>query len=85
MRTWEEIQWAHDVLSGVTENQAAFSAMPEAVQIGALVARGALCWVLGHEYGDEGFALILRMIVSYSKRAREVLEQEGVNGTATET
>jgi hypothetical protein len=75
MRTGEEIQWAHDVLSGITENQEALAAMPDIVQVGALVARSALCWALGHEVGDEGFALILRTIVSYSKRCRELLEQ----------
>jgi hypothetical protein len=75
MRTWEEIQYAHDVLAEIAESPAAFTAMPKAVQIAVLTVGSALCWVLGHEVGDEGFVILLRTILPYLKRSRELLEQ----------
>jgi hypothetical protein len=75
MRTWEEIQYAHDVFAGITENSSALAAMPEHFQVCTLMARSTLCWALGHPNGEDGFLLLLRTIVSYLEHAREVLEQ----------
>lgn len=57
LRSWEEMQRAHDFFIAVLRDERLSPTISERDRVTALCFIGALCWVLGH---DDGVARLIR-------------------------